>query len=85
MEVKPLQSLGDRSINRGTSWGLAPGRSSRVAPSLVHRPPALQCISGQMPGLLDPGLVSNHQSVLALSESLGHPIRRVRSPRGADC
>ncbi|KAI9515258.1 hypothetical protein NQZ68_027000 [Dissostichus eleginoides] len=66
MEVKLFQSLEDRSINRGTGWGLAPDRSSLLAPSLVHRAPALQCISGQMPGDLDPGLVSNHQRVLAL-------------------
>lgn len=85
MEVKLFQSLEDRSINWGTGWGLAPDGSSLLAPSLIHRAPALQCISGQMPGYLDPGLVSNHQHVLALRESVGRPIRRARSPRGADC
>lgn len=71
--IKLFQPLEDGSISRGDRLGTGPWwfQSAGIQPvRLAHRASALHCICGQMPWHLDPGIVSDHQHVLALRETL---------------
>lgn len=80
-------------IHRSVSWGHMLGtgpwwvQAAGLQPVLLAlRASELHCIRGQMPWHLHPGLVSNHQHVLALSKVLwAGQSARPAALCGADC